>query len=77
MTYFPFDSQHCELHFGSTSLDDTELDLNFWRQKDYFQNSTVKDEYEFPYIDMKKFMPSNEWKTDGEDEIHVPAPRRM
>ncbi|KAM7542020.1 hypothetical protein Aperf_G00000015663 [Anoplocephala perfoliata] len=66
ITYFPFDTQVCTLEFGSWTYDRTQLELD-WRI------GTQSSEPE-PYVNFQDYVPSNEWRTDGEEEkdiIHI------
>ncbi|KAF5394482.1 Neuronal acetylcholine receptor subunit alpha-3, partial [Paragonimus heterotremus] len=58
ITYFPFDTQICMLEFGSWTYDTDQMDINWWRG----QPPTEP----MPYVDFSDYVPSNEWRTDGE-----------
>ncbi|KAF7260847.1 hypothetical protein EG68_04026 [Paragonimus skrjabini miyazakii] len=61
ITYFPFDTQICMLEFGSWTYDKDQLDLSWWRG----QPPTEP----LPYVDFSDYVPSNEWRTDGEMDV--------
>ncbi|CAH8635162.1 unnamed protein product [Heterobilharzia americana] len=64
ITYFPFDTQICMLEFGSWTYDKTQMDILWW----------IPDSppmVEMPYLDFSDYVPSNEWRTDGEKEREV------
>ncbi|KAF8566195.1 hypothetical protein P879_02807 [Paragonimus westermani] len=61
ITYFPFDTQICMLEFGSWTYDKDQLDLSWWRG----QPPTEP----MPYVDFSDYVPSNEWRTDGEVDV--------
>ncbi|TPP62198.1 Neuronal acetylcholine receptor subunit alpha-4 [Fasciola gigantica] len=61
ITYFPFDTQICMLEFGSWTYDKTQLDITWW----------LPDADPMPYLDFSDYVPSNEWRTDGEKEREV------
>ncbi|VDN99565.1 unnamed protein product [Rodentolepis nana] len=72
ITYFPYDTQVCTLEFGSWTYDRTQLELDWWI-------STLSPE-PTPYVDFIDYVPSNEWKTDGEKEkdvIHTNRTRQI
>ncbi|KAL3319202.1 hypothetical protein Ciccas_002120 [Cichlidogyrus casuarinus] len=57
LTYFPFDTQICELDFGSWNYDLTKVDID-WRIDDSTSERILA-------FDMSDYVPSNEWKTKG------------
>ncbi|KAH9280633.1 Neuronal acetylcholine receptor subunit beta-3 [Echinococcus granulosus] len=63
ITYFPFDTQICTLEFGSWTYDRTQLELDWW----------VSSSSPIPmaYVDFVDYVPSNEWRTDGEEEKDI------
>ncbi|CAH8635150.1 unnamed protein product [Heterobilharzia americana] len=64
ISYFPFDTQICMLEFGSLTYDKTQMDILWW----------IPDSppmVEMPYLDFSDYVPSNEWRTDGEKEREV------
>ncbi|VDO73214.1 unnamed protein product [Schistosoma margrebowiei] len=64
ITYFPFDTQICMLEFGSWTYDKTQMDISWW-----IPDSPPIEE--MPYLDFSDYVPSNEWRTDGEKEREV------
>nr|CAX69424.1 Neuronal acetylcholine receptor subunit alpha-3 precursor [Schistosoma japonicum] len=64
ITYFPFDTQICMLEFGSWTYDKTQMDILWW-----IPDSPPIEE--MPYLDFSDYVPSNEWRTDGEKEREV------
>ncbi|VDP54322.1 unnamed protein product [Schistosoma curassoni] len=64
ITYFPFDTQICMLEFGSLTYDRTQMDILWW-----IPDSPPIEE--MPYLDFSDYVPSNEWRTDGEKEREV------
>ncbi|CAL8090031.1 unnamed protein product [Calicophoron daubneyi] len=61
ITYFPFDTQICMLEFGSWTYDRTQMDITWWIPD---SEPTAP----MPYLDFSDYVPSNEWRTDGELE---------
>ncbi|KAA3682098.1 uncharacterized protein DEA37_0008608 [Paragonimus westermani] len=53
--------QICMLEFGSWTYDKDQLDLSWWRG----QPPTEP----MPYVDFSDYVPSNEWRTDGEMDV--------
>lgn len=49
------------LEFGSWTYDKTQLDITWW----------LPDSDPMPYLDFSDYVPSNEWRTDGEKERDV------
>nr|CAH8873042.1 unnamed protein product [Trichobilharzia regenti] len=64
ITYFPFDTQICMLEFGSWTYDRTQMDILWWIPD-------APPMVEMPYLDFSDYVPSNEWRTDGEKERDV------
>ncbi|VDP81995.1 unnamed protein product [Echinostoma caproni] len=69
ITYFPFDTQICMLEFGSWTYDKTQMDIGWWL-------SEGDVGIPMPYLDFSDYVPSNEWRTDGEKERDLPAANR-
>ncbi|VDL57714.1 unnamed protein product [Hymenolepis diminuta] len=73
ITYFPYDTQAsfyhllknlvCTLEFGSWTYDRTQLELDWWISS--FSPDPM------PYVDFIDYVPSNEWRTDGEKERDI------
>uniref|UniRef100_A0A5K3FBT6 Neur_chan_LBD domain-containing protein n=1 Tax=Mesocestoides corti TaxID=53468 RepID=A0A5K3FBT6_MESCO len=63
ITYFPFDTQICNLEFGSWTYDRTQMELDWW--------VTTSSPIPNPYVDFVDYVPSNEWRTDGETERDI------
>ncbi|KAL5108266.1 Neuronal acetylcholine receptor subunit beta-3 [Taenia crassiceps] len=63
ITYFPFDTQICTLEFGSWTYDRTQLELDWWISS----TSPIP----MAYVDFVDYVPSNEWRTDGEAEKDI------
>ncbi|KAL5963865.1 Neuronal acetylcholine receptor subunit alpha-4 [Taenia solium] len=63
ITYFPFDTQICTLEFGSWTYDRTQLELDWW--------VSSMSPIPMAYVDFVDYVPSNEWRTDGEAEKDI------
>ncbi|GAA51702.1 neuronal acetylcholine receptor subunit alpha-4 [Clonorchis sinensis] len=71
ITYFPFDTQVCMLEFGSWTYDKTQMDIIWWTSSDEGAQMS-------PFVDFSDYVPSNEWRTDGELERDVtPLERKL
>ncbi|TGZ55997.1 hypothetical protein CRM22_010246 [Opisthorchis felineus] len=71
ITYFPFDTQVCMLEFGSWTYDRTQMDIIWWTGSD--EGAVMS-----PFVDFSDYVPSNEWRTDGELEREInPLERKL
>ncbi|VEL10740.1 unnamed protein product [Protopolystoma xenopodis] len=59
--FFTLFSQRCYLDFGSLTYDSTQLELGWMKQKN---SSTL-----MPYLDFSDYVRSNEWHTNGEEDM--------
>ncbi|PAA81220.1 hypothetical protein BOX15_Mlig027511g1, partial [Macrostomum lignano] len=75
--HFPFDTQLCQLEFGSWTYDMTQMNITWYDYEITYDNNTQGLEPN-PYIDYTNYIRSQEWRTDGEDEPGIwPSRRRL
>ncbi|KAA3682096.1 uncharacterized protein DEA37_0008606 [Paragonimus westermani] len=53
----------CMLEFGSWTYDTDQMDINWWRGQPPSEP--------MPYVDFSDYVPSNEWRTDGEADVRL------
>ncbi|VEL16138.1 unnamed protein product [Protopolystoma xenopodis] len=54
--------KRCFLEFGSWTYDNSQLEVEWW----ILDNDTTRTP--MPFVDFGDYVPSNEWRTDGEEE---------